>query len=77
VKITAVERIAHGVMCDRCESITPVANEASRAKGYYVKLWRVTEYHEYVSEELFFDTKECMLEALRWQTSAMTTTKVR
>ena len=71
-RIEAHERVAHGVECDCCESLTPVRGPTSMPEGYYVVLERVTEAgNRLSSDQLFFCSKECLIDAMKWHTSAL------
>jgi hypothetical protein len=68
-RIEAVERVAHGLACDTngCDVIVPVRNPTSKCEGYYVTVERVTEaLNHYITEELFFHSKDCMLATLTY-----------
>jgi hypothetical protein len=79
-KVEGVRLVAHGMLCDAatCEVILPMQSTVSRPPGYYVVMRRVTEAnHEDETDELFFHTKDCMLEALKWQASALMHRRLR
>lgn len=79
-KIKAKELVAHGWSCDdlTCDTVTPVRNSESRAPGYYIDIERVTDgmVRRVNRDQLFFCSKECMLNALEFQFSSMTDVRV-
>jgi hypothetical protein len=79
-RVKAVELVATGLQCDRvgCEVLTPTRNESSMSTpGFYFPaggLVRVTDHGNVRTnpEELFFHSKECLLDAMKWQLSSLT-----
>lgn len=79
-RIEAVERIAHAMVCDNttCDVMVPMRGPTSKPTGYYVDLARVTDQNVWrkTPETLFFHNKDCMIDALQYQFSALTDERV-
>lgn len=75
-RIEAVELVAYGLKCDNthCDTLVPTRNSTSKVQGYYLAGFeRVGDsgYSAKAKEELFFCSKECLVEAMKWQISRL------
>jgi hypothetical protein len=79
-RIEAHEIVAHGLVCDNCESITHVRNSTSKAPGYFISpggLTRVTHAKNVFTNinEYYFCDKTCLLNAMQFMLSNITCDK--
>lgn len=68
------EVVQHAYQCEWCEAVVPVSSfdPKDMPEGYFLQLRRVTAARNHSrSGLLFFCTKDCLLEGLRYQASAL------
>jgi hypothetical protein len=67
-----VKTTSYGYRCDNCDELIEAPSDRleDRPTGYYLQVERITgTLNRYISEILFFHSKECLLNAMQFKLS--------